>query len=80
MVVMFLVGLFSRARLTTRHPVITVYAGLALGIGLLAGVGSYYLLDTPGPEAVATGALWALLMVAMPLGNAFRVVHAERQR
>ncbi len=71
-VLLFAIGLFARAKLTARHEVVRVYVILAAGIGLFASSLSYLAFGVPATESAKLGAYWALLTVAMPLGNLVR--------
>ena len=71
-VALFIVGLFTRAKLSSRYPAATVYTVLALGVGAFAAVLAYLVADAPALEALGIGGLWVLVIVAMPLGNLLR--------
>ena len=74
---LFVAGLFTRSKLRSRYPASLVYVMLALCTGVFAGLSTYLVLDVPVLEAVGVGAAWALVMVAMPLGN---LVHDRLSR
>lgn len=71
-VALFIAGLFTRAKLTGRYSAATEHTMLALGIGVFATLLAYLGFDYPALEALGIGGLWALVMVAMPLGNLVR--------
>ena len=68
----FVIGLFVKARFQPTNLVLARNAGVAVAIGLIAGIVGYLVLDLRGAELILTAMLWALLLPAVLLGNVVR--------